>query len=150
AGVALEEISYIESHGAGTELGDPIELQALANAMRQSTASCAIGTKANLGHMEAASGICSLIKVLLAMRHGQLAPCAALKSLNSSSDPRQLPFPFPTHAPPWPANARGTRVAGINSFGMGGSSAFVVVESHAPALPQPAAGGQPAIVVLSS
>src|SRR5262249_56943940 len=57
---------------------------------------------------------------------------------------------FPTHAQPWPANARGTRVAGINSFGMGGSSAFVVVESHAPALPQPAAGGQPAIVVLSS
>lgn len=153
SGVAIEDLGYIESHGAGTELGDPIELQALANAVRQSTSAqqfCAIGTKASLGHMEAASGVCSLIKVLLGMKHGQLAPCAGLKTLNSSFDPKTLPFHFPAQAQDWHANARGTRVAGINSFGMGGSNAFVVVESHAAAPVQAMAGGQPAVVVLSA
>jgi polyketide synthase PksN len=149
--VPVEQLGYIETHGTGTELGDPIELKALANALRRSTDApqfCAIGTKANLGHMEAASGVCSLIKVLLAMRHAKLAPCAGLESLNSAFDAASLPFHFPREAQDWRANARGTRVAGINSFGMGGSNAFVVVESHG--APQPAVAGGPAIVVLSA
>jgi polyketide synthase PksN len=151
SGLSVEEIGYIESHGAGTELGDPIELKALANALRRSTPAdrfCAIGTKANLGHMEAASGVCSLIKVLLAMRHAKLAPCAGLDSLNSAFDDKSLPFHFPREAQDWRANARGTRGAGINSFGMGGSNAFVVVESHDS--PRRVVAAEPAIVVLSA
>ena len=63
------------------------------------------------------------------MRHGQLAPCAGLESLSTSFDPADLPFHFPRQAQEWSAGARGTRTAGINSFGMGGSNAFLVVES---------------------
>jgi polyketide synthase PksN len=138
AGIAIEDLGYIESHGTGTELGDPIELAALANALRRSTDAtglCAIGSKANIGHMEAASGLGSLIKVLLSMRHGEIAPCAKLRHVNSSFDAARSPFYFPQTAVAWPANARGTRVAAINSFGMGGSNAFVVLESptHGPA-----------------
>lgn len=133
AGVAVEDLTYIESHGTGTELGDPIELKALANALRRSTAAtgfCAIGSKANLGHMEAASGLGSLIKVLLSMRHGEIAPCAKLRRINGSFDADASPFVFPRAAAPWPKNAHGTRIAGVHSFGMGGSNAFVVVESY--------------------
>jgi len=135
AGIAIEDLGYIESHGTGTELGDPIELTALANAMRRSTEAtglCAIGSKANIGHMEAASGLGSLIKVLLSMRHGEIAPCAKLRHVNASFDTARSPFYFPQTAVAWPKNSRGTRVAGINSFGMGGSNAFVVLESYEP------------------
>jgi polyketide synthase PksN len=86
SGVAAEDITYIECHGTGTELGDPIELKAMEAAITSLTSAkkyCALGTKANLGHMEAASGICSLIKVLLSMKHGIVAPCANLTQVNS-------------------------------------------------------------------
>ncbi|MCC7248955.1 MAG: SDR family NAD(P)-dependent oxidoreductase, partial [Lysobacter sp.] len=156
AGIAIEDLGYIESHGTGTELGDPIELAALANAIRRSTDAnglCAIGSKANIGHMEAASGLGSLIKVLLSMRQGEIAPCAKLRHVNSSFDTARSPFYFPQSAVAWPANARGTRIAAINSFGMGGSNAFVVVESQAP---DPASAGlapqsrEPVVFALSA
>ncbi|MFC5475609.1 SDR family NAD(P)-dependent oxidoreductase [Paraherbaspirillum soli] len=156
SGLRADDLSYIESHGTGTELGDPIELKALANALRQSTAAerfCAIGTKANLGHMEAASGICSLIKVLLSMKHGRLSPCAKLNSVNSSFDHALSPFHFPREPQQWGVNQRGTRAAGINSFGMGGSNVFMVVESQAPAAPKQNGTVdllEPSIVVLSA
>ncbi len=152
SGLQAEDIGCIESHGTGTELGDPIELKALANALRRTTdaeAFCAIGTKANIGHMEAASGVGSLIKVLLGMRHGRLSPCAKLRDVNRNFDVAQSPFVFPTDAADWPSNRRGTRAAGINSFGMGGSNAFVVVESHPQALADAQAEG-PAVLVLSA
>ncbi|AIY41027.1 Malonyl CoA-acyl carrier protein transacylase [Collimonas arenae] len=156
SGLRAEDLSYIESHGTGTELGDPIELKALANALRQSTSAerfCAIGTKANLGHMEAASGICSLIKVLLSMKHGRLSPCAKLTSVNSSFEHEFSPFHFPLEPQLWNVNQRGTRAAGINSFGMGGSNVFVVLESQDPAASRqnPATGqAEPSIIVLSA
>ncbi len=152
SGLQAEDIGCIESHGTGTELGDPIELKALANALRRTTdaeAFCAIGTKANLGHMEAASGVGSLIKVLLGMRHGRLSPCAKLREVNRNFDVAQSPFVFPTDAVEWPNNRRGTRAAGINAFGMGGSNAFVVVESHVQAATDAHADG-PAVLVLSA
>lgn len=152
AGLSGDDLTYLETHGTGTELGDPIELKALANALRRTSSAtgyCAIGTKANLGHMEAASGICSLIKVLLSMRHGQIAPCARLQRVNSSFDTKVSPFFFPQAATAWSRNPRGTYVAGINSFGMGGSNAFVVIESLTPetARSQPA---QQALFLLSA
>jgi len=152
SGLQAEDIGCIESHGTGTELGDPIELKALANALRRTTdaeAFCAIGTKANIGHMEAASGVGSLIKVLLGMRHGRVSPCAKLREVNRNFDTAQSPFVFPTAAADWPSNRRGTRAAGINAFGMGGSNAFVVVESHAQAVADAHADG-PALLVLSA
>jgi hypothetical protein len=150
AGLAADDVTYLETHGTGTELGDPIELKALANALRRTSAEngyCAIGTKANVGHMEAASGVGSLIKVLLAMRHGQVAPCAKLRTVNSSFDHAQSPFYFPTKVGEWARNARGTRVAGINSFGMGGSNAFVVVESAPQTVSRPDAAAGPSLFV---
>jgi len=156
SGLQAEDLSYIESHGTGTELGDPIELKGLANALRRTTSSeqfCAIGTKANLGHMEAASGICSLIKVLLSMKYGRLSPCAKLSTVNYSFDQEKSPFHFPREAQAWKTNHRGTRVAGINSFGMGGSNAFVIVESHEAVASKSATTTvqiEPSIVVLSA
>jgi polyketide synthase PksN len=153
ADIAAAEVTYLETHGTGTELGDPIELKALANALRRDDGTrgdCAIGSKANIGHMEAASGLGSLIKVLLGMRHGEIAPCAKLVRVNSSFDQADSPFYFPRQATSWPLNAKGTRIAGINSFGMGGSNAFVVVESHAAAVVEDAPGDEPVLFVLSA
>ncbi|RNM07520.1 SDR family NAD(P)-dependent oxidoreductase [Dickeya undicola] len=162
AGIDVNELSYIESHGAATELGDPIELKALSNALRRQTQAqhfCALGTKANLGHMEAASGICSLIKVLLSMQHGRLSPCVNLHRINTSFEHETSAFLFPREAQEWHANARGTRLAGINAYGMGGATAFMVVESADPRVSQhghqtvrgeDSAPHQPHIVVLSA
>lgn len=154
SGIQADELTYIESHGTGTELGDPIELKALANAMRQFTSGtqfCAIGTRANLGHMEAASGMCALIKVLLGMKHRQLSPCAKLDSVNASFEHETSPFFFPRNAQPWRASPGRPLIAGINSFGMGGSNAFMIVESFArAAVPLQAPAIEPSIVVLSA
>jgi polyketide synthase PksN len=154
SGIPADELTYIESHGSGTELGDPIELKALANAIRQFTSTtqfCAIGTRANLGHMEAASGISALIKVLLGMKHRELSPCAKLESVNTSFEHETSPFFFPRNAQPWRASPGRPLIAGINSFGMGGSNAFLIVESfvqaHAPPRPPII---EPSIVVLSA
>ncbi|MFZ2752736.1 MAG: beta-ketoacyl synthase N-terminal-like domain-containing protein, partial [Lysobacteraceae bacterium] len=150
SGLDVEDIGYIESHGTGTGLGDPIELKALSNAMRRGTdrvGFCAIGTRANFGHMEAASGVGALIKVLLAMRHVRLAPCVNLREVNKSFDLAQSPFWFPVEAREWPRNRHGTLVAGVNSFGVGGSNAFMVVESAPPLPPTADAAG---VFVLSA
>jgi polyketide synthase PksN len=154
AGIEANELTYIESHGTGTALGDPIELKALANAMRQFTPAtqfCAIGTRANLGHMEAASGVCALIKVLLSMKHGRLSPCARLESVNASFEQEASPFFFPRSAQQWQATPGRPLIAGINSFGMGGSNAFMIVESLVPAAAStPTPSVTPSIVVLSA
>ncbi|MFK3648790.1 SDR family NAD(P)-dependent oxidoreductase [Lysobacter enzymogenes] len=153
AGLPAAELGYIETHGAGTELGDPIELKALANALRRSTdavAACAIGSKANIGHMEAASGLGSLIKVLLSMRHGEIAPCAKLERINASFDAESSPLFFPKTVAAWPRNPRGNRVAGINSFGMSGANAFVLVESFQPASAPAPRPREPALFALSA
>ena len=133
SGVAVDDITYIECHGTGTELGDPIELKAMETAIASLTPAknyCALGTKANLGHMEAASGICSLIKVLLSMKHGVVAPCANLTQVNSVYDREASPFVLPTTPSPWAKAGNGLFNAGINSFGMGGANAFLVVSSE--------------------
>lgn len=153
AGLVADDIGCIEAHGTGTELGDPIELKALDNALRRTSSAigrCAIGSKAGIGHMEAASGIGSLIKVLLSMRHGEFAPCAKLRRINSNFDHAGSAFRFPDVAAVWPRNAKGTRIAGVNSFGMGGSNAFVIVESHESAPAEAASVAVPVLFVLSA
>ncbi|TVZ40316.1 polyketide synthase PksN [Alteromonadaceae bacterium 2753L.S.0a.02] len=134
SGVDPNSISYIECHGTGTELGDPIELKALEKAIAKFTDKknyCVLGTKANLGHMEAASGVCSVIKVLLSMKHQRLSPCANLINENSVYEAENSPFVLPREARSW-TGSEIQLTAGINSFGMGGANAFMVLSSVSP------------------
>ncbi|PUA27196.1 MAG: hypothetical protein B0W54_20470 [Cellvibrio sp. 79] len=131
--IDANDITYIECHGTGTALGDPIEMKAMELAIKNFTQThryCALGTKANFGHMEAASGICSLIKVLLAMKQGLVAPCANLKEVNAVYEQEHSPFILPTASTEWKKGKNGRFNAGINSFGMGGSNVFLVVSSE--------------------
>ncbi len=131
--IDANDITYIECHGTGTALGDPIEMKAMEVAIKNFTQSnryCALGTKANFGHMEAASGICSLIKVLLAMKQGVVAPCANLNEVNAVYEQEYSPFILPTTLTAWEKGKNGRFNAGINSFGMGGSNVFLVVSSE--------------------
>ena len=131
AGVGPSAISYVEAHGTGTLLGDPIELQALRDVVfsgRDPDQPCWIGSvKPNIGHLEAAAGVASLIKVVLAMVHRSIPPQVHLSKLNpkiSSGDA----FPLLAREPnDWKSNG-GRRMAGISSFGFGGANAHLVLE----------------------
>ncbi|CAN93351.1 polyketide synthase [Sorangium cellulosum So ce56] len=132
AGVDAEALTYVEAHGTGSPVGDPIEVQALAKALGRTDAAaprCALGSKANLGHLESASGICSLTKVLLAIRHGRIPPCANVQTIHPGLRLESTPFVIPREPVGWPA-PEGRRVAGIHSFGIGGTNAFMVVRGH--------------------
>ncbi|MEL6439001.1 MAG: SDR family NAD(P)-dependent oxidoreductase [Cyanobacteria bacterium J06621_8] len=126
AKVDPETISYIEAHGTGTSLGDPIELAALNKVFRNRNSKCAIGSvKSNLGHLDAAAGISGLIKTVLALHHQQIPP-----SLNFQRPNPEINFAnfyVNTKLTPWEANGNPIR-AGVSSFGMGGTNAHVVLE----------------------
>jgi phthiocerol/phenolphthiocerol synthesis type-I polyketide synthase C len=131
AGVAAEDVDYIEAHGTGTALGDPIELRALAAAVGRAHTPerpVRIGTaKTNIGHLEAAAGMAGLIKAILSLEHEQLAPLLHFKALNphaSLVDGRMSLVVEPTA---WPRSER-RRLAGVSSFGFGGTNAHVIVE----------------------
>lgn len=134
AQVDPEAISYIEAHGTGTRLGDPIEIAALTRAFRSQTEArgyCAIGSvKSNIGHAESASGIAGLSKVLLQMQHGQLVPSLHSARLNSGIDFAATPFVVQQELAPWPRPLGGTRLAGLSSFGAGGSNAHLLIEEY--------------------
>jgi acyl transferase domain-containing protein len=140
AGIEPKDITYIEAHGTGTPLGDPIEIAALIEAFGSpggSGSRCAIGSlKTNIGHLDAAAGVAGFIKTVLALQHRQLPP-----SLNFTSPNRKIPFgggPFYVNQrlQEWCANG-GPRRAGVSSFGIGGTNAHVVLE-EAPELRRPA------------
>ncbi|QMU78258.1 SDR family NAD(P)-dependent oxidoreductase [Streptacidiphilus sp. PB12-B1b] len=146
AGVDAAAVSYVEAHGTGTSLGDPIEIAGLTRAFREHTDRtqfCAIGSvKSNIGHAESAAGIAALTKVLLQLKHGQLAPSLHSEVLNPHIDFDGSPFYVARKLAPWsrPTGADGAaapRIAGISSFGAGGSNAHVIVEEYLPA-PRPA------------
>ena len=131
-------ISYVEAHGTGTPLGDPIEIAALTKAFHTHGAdapSCWIGSaKSNIGHCEAAAGIAGVTKVLLQMQHEQLAPSLHSVAVNPHVDFESTPFTVNQKLRPW---TRSTvdgisvpRVAGISSFGAGGSNAHVIISEH--------------------
>lgn len=141
AGVDARSIGYIEAHGTGTELGDPIEITGLSNAFgtdQVEKQTCAIGSiKSNIGHLEAAAGVVSVSKVLLQMRHGQLVPSLHSAELNEFIDFQNSPFYVVQRLEEWKAKELdGARVplrAGISSFGAGGSNAHVILEKYEPA-----------------
>ncbi|MEM1254708.1 MAG: SDR family NAD(P)-dependent oxidoreductase [Cyanobacteria bacterium P01_H01_bin.21] len=131
ANVEAESIQYIEAHGTGTELGDPIEMAALNRVFRQQTDKqqfCAIGSlKTNLGHMDATAGIAGLIKTSLALKHQSLPPSLNFESPNPNIDFDNSPFYVNTQLQSWPRNGHPRR-AGVSSFGIGGTNAHVIVE----------------------
>ncbi|HXH10353.1 MAG TPA: SDR family NAD(P)-dependent oxidoreductase [Alphaproteobacteria bacterium] len=163
AGIDPRTINYVEAHGTGTELGDPIEIAGLAEAFSDATADrqfCAIGScKSNIGHLEAAAGIAQLTKVLLQMKHRQLAPSIHTQDLNPHISFESTPFYVQRELSPWESvvlkRDGGTRVyprrAGISSFGVGGTNVHVIVEAYEPLGKSYAARPrQPWLLVLSA
>jgi acyl transferase domain-containing protein/surfactin synthase thioesterase subunit len=131
AGVAPSEISYIEAHGTGTPLGDPQEVKSLKAVLlegRQPDATCWIGSvKTNIGHLEAAAGIAGLIKVILSLQHREIPPHLHLQKLNRYISLEGTPLAIPTQCQPWEVGAK-QRLAGISSFGFGGTNAHIILE----------------------
>ncbi|MFD3664406.1 type I polyketide synthase [Streptomyces sp. NPDC058659] len=129
ADVPPESIGYIEAHGTGTPLGDPIELAGLTQAFNTSERGfCAIGsTKANIGHLDAAAGAAGFARAVLALEHGEIPPSINYDTPNPALLLDRTPFYVPTTARPWP---RGTtpRRAGVSAFAVGGTNAHVVLQ----------------------
>ncbi|MEU5417941.1 SDR family NAD(P)-dependent oxidoreductase [Streptomyces sp. NPDC020667] len=151
AGVDPAEIQLIEAHGTGTPLGDPIEFEALSAAFGDAPeGGCALGSvKTNLGHTQYAAGVAGVIKVLLALRHGQLPPSLHFERSNPAITLEGSPFHVNTELRPWPAPANGPRRAGVSSFGAAGTNAHALIE-EAPARAGGPHAARPAwLVVLS-
>jgi acyl transferase domain-containing protein len=135
AGVSPLDVSYIESHGTGTPLGDPIETGAIAavyGAGRSEDNPLYVsGVKANIGHLEAASGMAGLLAAVLALQHGQAPPNAQLRKLNEkvAATVEGLPIVFPTIGDSRTLNTAGVLHAGVSSFGYSGTIAHIVLSS---------------------
>jgi thioester reductase-like protein len=138
AGVHPDTLSYIETHGSGTPLGDPIEVTALSRVFRAETdrrGFCALGSvKASVGHLEAAAGVAGLIKTVLALEHRTLPPSLHFETPNPRIDFEASPFYVNTEARPWEADGTPRR-AGVSSFGMGGTNAHLILEEAPPLEP---------------
>ncbi|MCA9212303.1 MAG: HAD-IIIC family phosphatase [Planctomycetales bacterium] len=133
AGITADTISYMEAHGTGTPLGDPIEIDALTRTFRLTTDKkqyCAIGSvKTNIGHLDVAAGVAGLIKVSLALENKLLPPSLNFEEPNPNIDFENSPFFVNTKLTEW--ECEGVRRAGLSSFGVGGTNAHVVVEEAA-------------------
>lgn len=131
AGFAPETIGYIEAHGTGTPLGDPIEIEGLTKAFRAGTSAnnfCALGSvKSNVGHLDTAAGVTGLIKTALALHHKKLPPSLHFESPNPKIDFAGSPFFVNAKLTDW-KNGETPRRAGVSSFGIGGTNAHVVLE----------------------
>jgi acyl transferase domain-containing protein/acyl-CoA synthetase (AMP-forming)/AMP-acid ligase II len=131
ADVTAAEISYVEAHGTGTFLGDPIELNSLKGVLMQGRTleqTCGIGSvKTNIGHLEAAAGIAGLIKVVLSLQHEQIPPHLHLKQINPHISLIETPLSIATQLQPWERGPK-RRLAGVSSFGFGGTNAHVILE----------------------
>jgi acyl transferase domain-containing protein len=130
------QIGYLEAHGTGTKLGDPIEVKALTEAFREFTPAkgfCAIGSvKANIGHTSMAAGVAGVIKVLLAMQQRQLPPAINFDKANEHIDFDNSPFFVNTSLQEWPVPAAGKRMAAVSSFGFSGTNCHLVLEEAPP------------------
>ena len=152
AEIAPETISYIEAHGTGTPLGDPIEIEALTRAFRKKTDKngfCAIGSaKTNVGHLDAAAGVTGLIKAVLCLRNKKLPPSLHFKRPNPKIDFKNSPFYVNGELCEWRREAAPLR-AGVSSFGIGGTNAHVVLEEAPDSVPRQEAA-LPVLLVFSA
>ena len=135
AGVHPSEISYLEAHGTGTPMGDPIEIEALRIAFQKFTTKkqfCALGSvKSNIGHLDEAAGMAGLIKTVLAMQHKTLPPSLHFQEPNPKIDFASSPFLVVKQAQAWPSSDR-PRLAGVSSFGLGGTNAHLILQEAPP------------------
>lgn len=131
AGIEAETITYIETHGTGTPLGDPIEIAALTKAFRAGTEKkgfCAIGSvKTNIGHLDAAAGIAGLIKTVLSLKYGMLPQSINFERPNPKLEIESSPFYVNATLSKWDPEDIPRR-AGVSSFGVGGTNAHVILE----------------------
>ena len=153
-GIDPGTISYIEAHGTGTSLGDPIEMAGLTQAFRAGGASgngfCAIGSlKTNIGHLDAAAGVAGLIKASLALHFKTLPASLNYRAPNPRLDIENTPFFVNATRRDWPAGATARR-AGVSSFGVGGTNAHVVLEEAPPREERAAAVPRPEQLLLIS
>src|SRR6185369_6519557 len=158
---------YIECHGTGTSLGDPIEIQSMSRAFAElykrrgeapaQTPHCALSSvKTNIGHLETAAGIAGILKVLLAIQHKQIPANIHFEEINPYINLKGTPFYIADKLTEWeaPIGEDGRpepRRAGVSSFGFGGANAHIVLEEYIPARsPSPAAVHEPRLLVLSA
>ncbi|HZT33354.1 MAG TPA: type I polyketide synthase [Bryobacteraceae bacterium] len=153
AGISPAEVQYVETHGTGTPLGDPIEAGSLAAVLGQERPrdfACVLGSvKSNLGHPEAAAGVAGVIKTALALERGVIPPNLHFRELNPMLRDLDFPLRIYTQPGPWPA-ARRRRVAGVSGFGFGGTNAHVVLEEAPPAETARIAGGESCVLPISA
>jgi acyl transferase domain-containing protein/SAM-dependent methyltransferase len=153
AGISPETLSLIEAHGTGTQLGDPIEIEALSRSFAEHTGRkqfCAIGSvKTNIGHTGQAAGVAGLIKVLLALQHELIPPTLHFQAANERIRFAETPFFVATSPTPWPRRPGLPRRAAVSSFGYSGTNAHLVVEE--PPARRPAAEDRlPRLVLVSA
>ena len=139
AGVSADTIGYVEAHGTATPMGDPIELRALTRAFRLSTEKtsyCSIGSvKANIGHLDAAAGMASIIKTALVLKQGMIPPSIHFRSPNPEIDFEKSPFYVQTRLQEW-KRGKTPRRAGVSAFGVGGTNVHLVLEEPPEPLPR--------------
>jgi acyl transferase domain-containing protein/acyl carrier protein len=152
AGVSASSIQYVETHGTGTSLGDPIEIAALTNAFRKQTKQkgvCAIGSlKTSVGHLDTAAGVAGLIKTALALENQEMPASLHFTKPNPKLELENSPFFVNAALKAWP-EGKEPRRAGVSSFGIGGTNAHVVLE-EAPAEERSSAGRPWQLLVLSA
>ncbi|MFI6013291.1 SDR family oxidoreductase [Streptomyces sp. NPDC051243] len=156
ADVDPDTVSYVELHGTGTQMGDPVEIDGLHQAMLAVASgelrpgACAIGSvKSNLGHLGPASGIVGMIKTVLALHHESIPPTINVRTPNPQLRLEQTPFRVADAVLPWPRTAGAPRRAGVSSFGFGGTNAHVVLEEAPDPVPAPARPERTELLVWS-
>ena len=142
AGIDFHRVGYIECHGTGTELGDPVEISGLktvakelldadAAAEKQIAAPCYLGSiKTNIGHLEYGAGVVGMIKVIQQIRHRKIAKSLHCDTISPLIDLKRTPYRIAQQAVDWEVPAGQTRIGGVSSFGFGGVNAHVVIEEY--------------------
>jgi acyl transferase domain-containing protein/thioesterase domain-containing protein/acyl carrier protein len=154
AGVEADTLDYIEAHGSGTPMGEPIEVAALNQAFGRRSplrrTRCGLGSvKANIGHLDTAAGVAGLIKTALALQHGEIPPTPNFEAPNPAIPFADTPFYVVDRLQPWPRGARPRR-AGVTALGVGGTNAHVVLEEPPASLPSAAARREWQVLCLSA
>ncbi len=159
AGVAASEVDYLEAHGTGTAVGDPIEIDAVASVYgreRQADRPLLIGSvKTNIGHLESAAGVAGLMKAALVVNRGVIPKHLHFRNPNPALDWDRLPIRITSQMSDWPDGYRRPRLAGVNSFGISGTNAHILVEEYrgldgAPDQESPMAGVPQTVAVSMS
>lgn len=142
AGIDFQRMGYIECHGTGTELGDPVEISGLktvarelldadAAAEKQAASPCYLGSiKSNIGHLEYGAGVVGMIKLILQIRHGKIAKSLHCDTISPLIDLKRTPYKIAQQATDWEVPAGQTRIGGVSSFGFGGANAHVIIEEY--------------------